>query len=76
MAICEMRVVPEPAEGREHVIEGPKDAPIQSGNGPDNHLCGACNTLLLHNVRPEEVKNTIYLCSACGAFNVISTKAY
>ena len=66
-----MSVIPkEAAEGRTVLQpEGDGIVAFRGENGPVQFVCGGCRAVLIEEVQPDQVTNTVVRCNACGCFN-------
>ncbi len=46
------------------------------GMSDHDYTCGLCNHLLLESITPEAVRNIVYQCPICGAYNVLDDQTY
>jgi len=45
--------------------------PYHIGNSDSDYVCGNCDYLVLKSVTPEEVREIVYQCPICGAYNTL-----
>jgi hypothetical protein len=66
-----MRVIPEPDRTRRRVISG-ADIPYVSENrvGGQTFACGTCGNVLVKNSWTWSIRNIVFECPSCGAFNL------
>jgi hypothetical protein len=43
--------------------------PAVVGDGATTYHCGGCGNIILKNVRPEGVRNMVFKCDSCDAYN-------
>lgn len=68
--------VPEPAGDSRTVLRLASissGTPLQVGRGGVALACGTCGAAILDATDPAEVRDVVFLCAACGAFNEVPT---
>ncbi len=63
-----LRVIPRPAQNT-RVIIAPTAAPAIASEGRLSYACGKCETILIQNVAPNQVRGVVIKCPACGSYN-------
>ncbi len=70
-----LTVISEPREGTRSVIvftpDSPDDDdPVMQGDVPrSSFICGQCGRVLLKDIGITQVRNIVFRCPRCGAFN-------
>lgn len=66
-----MRVIPEPEPDTRSVLvyTGEGTVVMRGENTGFVYSCGGCDVPLIVDVRPGQIVNLVFKCSACGAFN-------
>jgi DNA-directed RNA polymerase subunit RPC12/RpoP len=44
-------------------------APVFTGNGDVDYVCGHCEAILAKNMRLDQIKNLVLECPKCGKYN-------
>jgi hypothetical protein len=61
------KVIPEPLPGTKTII-APKTMPAYKSSGDIDVLCGACSTVIVKGMTPNQAQDVAIKCS-CGNFN-------
>lgn len=66
-----LTIIPKPDEGTRTVLFLPpgEESPIVSGEGPMAYTCGACDVTIVDGVDAGALKNLVFICRGCGAYN-------
>lgn len=66
-----LRVIPEPESDTRSVLvyEGEGTVVMRGEETGFVHACGGCDAPLIVDVRPGQIVNLVFRCSACGAYN-------
>ena len=68
MMKIKLEIVPGPSEGSPPVGES-KAAPLVTGNGEFDYICGQCEAVLAAKMRQGQIKNLVLQCPTCGKYN-------
>lgn len=71
-----LTVIPKPEPNTMSVIEPggeflKEKKPFMQGGGNTDYICGECGWLLLSGIEEGKVKNMVFRCPNCGAYNLI-----
>ena len=50
-----------------------RDAPVVTGDGTTDYLCGGCGTVVCHKLREGEVDGVLFRCPKCWRTNRVKT---
>ena len=66
-----MRVIQEPDPTRRRVFQGDAIPYVsENGVGDQTYQCGACETVLVKDSWAWTIRNIVFHCPGCGAYNV------
>ena len=51
------------------LIASPHDEPLVRGNGDTDYVCAACDRIVAASIGFGDIRNLVFECSGCGAFN-------
>ncbi len=70
MSTVRMQVIPPQEIGERGAIESVM-APVISGKGQTDYVCGSCGSVLLRRMFYAQVRDLVFRCGHCGATNRI-----
>jgi hypothetical protein len=51
------------------VIASPTHEPLVRGNGDTDYVCAGCDRVIAKSIGFGDIRNLVFECSGCGAFN-------